>query len=78
MACNCKKKMVLEDKHGIKEEETLLGKINRYIWKVVIFVLLIGMACVLIPVMLFLIVYQIVFKKEPKIVLPNFLGKYMK
>lgn len=78
MACNCKKKMVLEDNYGTKEEENILSKINRYFWKCVIFFVFIALSIIVIPTMIFVAIYQIVFAKEPKIVLPKFLGKYMK
>lgn len=78
MACNCKKKMVLEDTYGIREEETVFGKINRYVWKVIMLVILLAMALILVPILVLSIVYQMVFKKQIKITLPKFLGKYMK
>lgn len=78
MACNCKKKMVLEENYGTKEEENVLSKINKYFWKCVIFLVFIALSIIVIPTMIFVAIYQIVFAKEPKIVLPKFLGKYMK
>ena len=78
MACNCKKKMVLEDNYGTKEEENVLSKVNRYFWKCIIFLTFMALSVAVIPIMVFVAIYQIVFAKEPKIVLPKFLGKYMK
>lgn len=78
MGCNCKKKIVLEDTYGTKEEESMLGKANRYLWKVILFIVFVALACLLIPILVFVIIFQLCFKKEPKIVLPKFLGKYMR
>ena len=78
MACNCKKKMVLEDTYGTKEDETFLWKLNRYMWRVIMFVLLLAMSCILVPILVFSIIYQMVFKKEIRIVLPKYLGKFLK
>lgn len=78
MSCNCKKKMALEDNYGILEEESILGKINRYFWKTIIFLTFIGLSVIVIPILIFVAIYQICFKERPKIVLPEFLGKYMK
>lgn len=78
MACNCKKKMVLEEKYGTKEEESLLWKLNRYIWRVIMFVIMIALAFIIVPVMIFLVIYKMVFKTEINIVLPKFLGKFLK
>lgn len=78
MACNCKKKRVLEDTYGTPEDENIFQKLNRYIWRVIMFLLLLVLSCILVPVLIFSIVYQMVFKKDIKIVLPKFLGKYMK
>ena len=78
MACNCKKKMVLEDRIGTKEEETLLWKLNRYMWRGIMFVITLLLACILVPILVFLIVYKMIFKNEINIVLPKFLGKFLK
>ena len=78
MACNCKKKMVLENEYGVKEEENIVSKVNRYFWKCIIFLVFVALAIIVIPVLIFMAIYQIVFKKDSKIVLPKFLGKYMK
>ena len=78
MACNCKKKMVLEDTYGTKEDETLIWKLNRYIWRIVMFILLIVMSLVLVPILVFSIIFQMVFRKSINITVPKFLGKFMK
>ena len=78
MGCNCKKKMVLEDRYGTPEEENIFQTLIRYILKLVMFIIMLVLACILVPMLIFSMVYQMIFKKNIKIVLPNFLGKYMK
>ena len=78
MSCNCKKKMVLEDTYGTKEEESIYQKSIRFFWRIVMFALMLVMACVLVPILIFVIIFQIAFKNNIKVTLPNFLGKYLK
>jgi hypothetical protein len=68
----------LEDAYGIREEESLLGKANRYLWKVVLFIVFVLLACILIPILIFVIIYQMCFNQKMKIVVPNFLKRYLK
>lgn len=78
MACNCKKKRILEDNYGIKDDETFLWKLNRYVWRVIMFAISIALACILTPILVFTIVYKMVFKNEIRITLPKYLGKFLK
>ena len=78
MACNCKKKIVLEDTYGEIENENLFQRLYRYMWRLIIFPIILLLACIIVPILIFSIVYQMVFKKNIKIVPPKFLGKYMK
>jgi hypothetical protein len=78
MGCNCKKKMVLDEAYGVTRNENLLQKSYNYLWKLIMFPIILVLACIIVPILIFSIVYQMVFKKEIKIVLPKFLGKYMK
>ncbi len=78
MACNCKKKIELEDKYGVLEEETYLEKINRFFLRIFIFILLVVLAIIIMPIMFAIIIYKIAFGKNTTIVLPKFLGKYLK
>lgn len=78
MSCNCKKKIAIEEKHGILEGESILGKGLRYAWRGVIFLMLILIACIMIPILLLIIIFQLSFKKNPNIEVPRFLGKYMR
>ena len=78
MACNCKKKAEIEEKYGVEEEETLLGKIYRQIWKLIIVVIVVLLAVVISPIMMILVVYNIFFGKGKPITLPKKLRKYLK
>ena len=78
MGCNCKKKMVLDEAYGVARNENLLQKSYKYLWKLIMFPIILVLACIIVPILIFSIVYQMVFKKEIKIVPPKFLGKYMK
>ena len=78
MACNCKKKIALEEKYGIMEEESLFGKVYRYSFRIFLFVLLLLLSVIIVPILVVIIIYQFIFKGEEKIiVLPHFLGKYL-
>jgi len=77
MSCNCKKKIVLEDKYGENVEENFLNKASRFLVKGLIFLIFCVLAIVIIPIMVFMAIYQLTFGKG-RIVLPKFLGKYMK
>ena len=77
MACNCKKKIVLDEAYGVARNENLLQKSYNYLWKLIMFPIILVLACIIVPILIFSIVYQMVFKKEIKIVPPKFLGKYM-
>ena len=78
MSCNCKRANKLQDEYGVKEEESWSEKAYRYGFKVFVAVLLLLMSVVAVPAFLLVIAYNIVFGKGKPIVLPNFLGKYMK
>ena len=77
MGCNCKKKMVLDEAYGVTRNENLLQKSYNYLWKLIMFPIILVLACIIVPILIFSIVYQMVFKKDIKIVPPKFLGKYM-
>jgi hypothetical protein len=78
MGCNCKKKIVLDEAYGVARNENILQKSYNYLWKLIMFPIILILACIIVPILIFSIVYQMVFKKEIKIVPPKFLGKYMK
>lgn len=76
MACNCKKTRRFEEKHGVKEEETLLGKFFRWGIRVLLFSIAIVFSIVLVPIIIFLAIYNICFG-DNKITLPKFMRKYL-
>lgn len=77
MSCNCKRKIELEKKYGIKEEENVLQKTIRFTLKLFFMVLAISFALVIIPIMVVVSLFKAFFGNN-EITLPNFLGKYLK
>jgi hypothetical protein len=77
MGCSCKKKKEIEDKYGVEEEKTILGEVNRFIWKVVFFIMMLCIAVVVIPFTIIAAIYTMAFSKNKTIYLPKFLGKYL-
>ena len=78
MACNCKRKAEIEDKYGVKENETVLHKGFRYLMKFVMSLIVIGLAVVITPLMILYVIFVILFKKDKVMILPKWLGKYLK
>ena len=76
MACSCKRVASFEEQHGIEEEETLLGKMTRNTFRVVFFLITIGLLVILVPIVLFAAIYNIFFG-DNKITLPRFMRKYL-
>jgi len=76
MACNCKKARNFEEKYGVPQEESVMRKVTRYSYKVLFFVIAVGFAIVLTPIIMLWAVYAIFFGNH-RIVLPKFLGKYL-
>ena len=56
MGCNCKKVRTLEDDYGVKEDETLLGRLYRYMWRVIIFLLLSAIVIITLPILCFVFI----------------------
>lgn len=77
MACACKNKK-MEKKYGIKEEESLLSKITRYFFKVIMFIIFVGLAIIVTPIMVIALIYNAFFKHNKPFILPEFLSKYMR
>lgn len=77
MGCNCKRITEFENRYGIPENETVLGKTMRYVMKFVLFAIALVLSVILTPLILIWAVYAIFFGNN-RIVLPNFLYKYMK
>lgn len=78
MGCNCKKVRTLEDDYGVKEDETLLGRLYRYMWRVIIFLLLSAIVIITLPILCFVFIYKMVFSNNMSFVLPKFLRNKIK
>lgn len=78
MSCNCKKVRELESRYGENENEGVLMKMHRYAWRIIMFIVMLLLAVIVVPVMIFLVIYNLAFKNKMNIVLPNFLGKFLK
>lgn len=76
MGCNCKRVKSFEEKRGIEEEETILGKIFRKGLRILLFLIAIAFSIVLVPIIIFLAIYNICFG-DNKITLPKFMRKYL-
>ena len=77
MSCGCKRKIELENKYGIDEEETIFQKGFRVVMKVGFMLLSIILTLIIAPVFIMISFYKIFFG-DNKITLPNFLGKYLR
>lgn len=78
MACNCKKRNEIEEKYGVREEESFFGKCYRQLWKIIIFVVAIGLGIIITPIMIFIVIYKLFFGNGKPIVLPKQLSKYLR
>jgi lipopolysaccharide/colanic/teichoic acid biosynthesis glycosyltransferase len=78
MACNCKKKIEIEDKYGVPQEETTLEKGFRLSYRVMIFTFAILITMVVAPTIIIIALYKMIFKNSEPIVLPEFMSKYMR
>ena len=78
MACNCKKKIELENKYGEDENEDLFTKTYRYTFKAMIFALVVLIALIVTPAIILVAIYKVIFKNNESIILPNFLSIYLK
>ena len=52
MSCNCKRKIELEEKYGTEEEETIIEKITRILFKIGLFLILFMSLAVIVPIFL--------------------------
>ena len=75
MSCNCKRKIELEEKYGTEEEETIIEKITRILFKIGLFLLLLTSLAVIVPIFLIKIFYMIIFTNNRTVWIPNFLKK---
>lgn len=78
MVCNCKKKAAIESKYGEPIEQTWFDKLYTIGLKIVGFIIMLLIAIVLVPIVLVVAIYKMFFSKNKAIVLPEFLGKYLR
>lgn len=78
MGCNCKKKIEIEEKYGEEESASLLSQAARKIATAFAMILFIVLAIALTPIIIILIIYAVVFRKDNNVILPKFMRKYMK
>lgn len=75
MSCNCKRKIELEEKYGTEEEETIIEKITRILFKIGLFLILLMSLTVIVPIFLIKIFYMIIFTNNRTVWIPDFLKK---
>lgn len=77
MGCACKRKLAIEKKYGEKVEETIIGKIGRITFKIFLYTITVLLAIVATPIVLMVVIFNIFFRHNAGIVMPNFLSKYL-
>jgi hypothetical protein len=77
MGCACKRKLAIEKKYGQKIKETFVKKAARIGFKVSLYVITVLLAIVTIPIVLMVVLFNIFFRHNAGIVMPNFLSKYL-
>lgn len=75
MSCNCKRKIELEEKYGTEEEETIIEKITRILFKIGLFIILFMSLVIIVPIFLIKIFYMIIFTNNRTVWIPDFLKK---
>ena len=78
MGCGCKRKLAIEKKYGTVVKETILKKSFRITLKVTLYIITILLAIVVTPIVIMVALYNIFFRHNAGIVMPNFLTKYLK
>ena len=77
MGCACKRKLAIEKKYGEKVEETIIGKIGRIGFKIFLYAITVLLAIVATPIVIMVVIFNIFFRNNAGIVMPNFLSKYL-
>jgi hypothetical protein len=77
MGCNCKKANNLLDKYGVEQEESILSKVNRTAWKLIVILIGFVLGIVLVPIVVVMAIYYQVFLGKP-IKMPKWVVKYIK
>ena len=78
MACNCKRSLEIQDKYGVKEEESFIEKSYRQLWRIFVFFIVIALGIVVTPIVIIVVLYNFFFGKNKGIVFPSQLAKYLK
>ena len=77
MSCNCKRAREIEEKYGEEQEESLFWKGYRFLWKIIFNLILIVLAIIVTPIIIFMVLYNIVVGRENILMLPKQLRKYL-
>ena len=77
MSCNCKRNLEFEEKYGIEEKETPFQIVMRNVMKVGLFAFLVSSIIVIMPFLLVVVFYKLIFSKNKVISLPKLFGKNM-
>ncbi len=75
MSCNCKRNLEFEKKYGIEEKETPFQMVMRNVMKVGLFAFLVSSIIVIMPFLLVVVFYKLIFSKNKVISLPKLFGK---
>lgn len=78
MGCNCKKALKLEEGHGTEVKETKLQLTYRTLWKLIVLGLGVILGIVLVPVIIFVLMYNQIFRGGKGITIPEKLSKYIR
>ena len=63
MGCNCKRAAELVDDYGVPTEETVLEKVSRGLFKLIIFLIMVVLGIVVCPVIILIAIYKMTFGK---------------
>ena len=77
MSCNCKRAREIEEKYGEEQEENLFWKGYRFLWRIIFALILIVLAIIVTPIIIFMVLYNIVVGRENILMLPKQLRKYL-
>lgn len=78
MACNCKKKIEIEEKYGEPQEEGLLEVISRYIGRFIMVLIVACLSIFIFPLVLCVIFCQVLMGKEMQVSIPDFITRRLK
>ena len=77
MACNCKKKKEIESKYGTPIAQSFFDKAYNLMTKTLYFIMLAATLLIVVPTVIVICAFKIVFDKERKFVFPKFLTKQL-